>query len=160
MIALLVLFSVQEAVCREQQEKEKCSELAQLAYPDAKQIAWAQLPISQNDIESVREECQQTWLRDTLNLLVVKSSAGIDGYAVVDDVRGKDQLITYLVIVSSKLVVKSVEIISYRESFGGEIRNHQWRNNSTARRRTNCRCRERSETSLEPQSLHAQSLQA
>ena len=99
----------------------------QLAFPDANQIAWAQLPISQDDIETVREECQQIWLRDTLNLFVVKSPAGIDGYAVVDDVKGKDQLITYLVIVSSNLVVKSVEIISYRESFGGEIRNHQWR---------------------------------
>ena len=126
MMALLMLFGIQ--VYRlEPQEKEKCSELVQLAFPDAKQIAWAQFPISQNDIERVREECQQTWLCDTLNILVAKSSAGTDGYAVVDNVRGKDQLITYLVIVSSNLVVKSVEIISYRESFGGEIRNHQWR---------------------------------
>ena len=62
-----------------------------------------------------------------MNLLVVRNPAGIGGYAVVDEVKGKDQLITYLVIVSSDLVVKSLEIISYRESYGGEIRNHQWR---------------------------------
>lgn len=49
------------------------------------------------------------------------------GYAVIDDVLGKDQPITYMLSVDEKLVVRSVEILAYRESRGGEIRQADWR---------------------------------
>jgi thiamine biosynthesis lipoprotein len=50
-----------------------------------------------------------------------------DGYAVIDDVLGKEQPITYMVAFDRELTVRSVEILAYRESRGGEIRQADWR---------------------------------
>jgi Na+-translocating ferredoxin:NAD+ oxidoreductase RnfG subunit len=61
-----------------------------------------------------------------LKVLVPTAANAVLGYAVVDDVRGKDQLITYLVTVTPELVIKDVEILIYRESYGGEVRNSSW----------------------------------
>jgi Na+-translocating ferredoxin:NAD+ oxidoreductase RnfG subunit len=46
---------------------------------------------------------------------------------VVDNVVGKFELITYAVGIALDGSVKQVEILSYRESHGGEIRLPAWR---------------------------------
>src|SRR4051812_17771263 len=42
----------------------------------------------------------------------------LDGYAIVDDVIGKSEPITYMLVVEPDLRVRAVEILSYRESRG------------------------------------------
>jgi Na+-translocating ferredoxin:NAD+ oxidoreductase RnfG subunit len=49
------------------------------------------------------------------------------GYVVVDNVVGKFELITYAVGLTSEGAVQQVEILSYRESHGHEIRLPAWR---------------------------------
>ena len=49
------------------------------------------------------------------------------GYVVVDDVVGKFELITYAVGLNPDATVHQVEILTYRESHGFEIRNAAWR---------------------------------
>ena len=49
------------------------------------------------------------------------------GYVVLDDVVGKFELISYAVALNLDASVKQVEILTYRESHGGEIRNAAWR---------------------------------
>jgi FAD:protein FMN transferase len=49
------------------------------------------------------------------------------GYALVDEVLGKSQPITYFLRVEPDLTIKSVEILAYRESHGGEIRREKFR---------------------------------
>lgn len=49
------------------------------------------------------------------------------GYVVVDDVIGKFELITYAVGIGTDGAVKQLEILSYRESHGHEIRLAGWR---------------------------------
>lgn len=49
------------------------------------------------------------------------------GYVVLDDVIGKFELISYAVGVNPDATVRSVEILTYRESHGGEIRLPAWR---------------------------------
>jgi len=49
------------------------------------------------------------------------------GYVVVDEVIGKFELITYAVGLGADGTVTQVEILSYRESHGGEIRLPAWR---------------------------------
>ena len=49
------------------------------------------------------------------------------GSVVVDQVIGKFELITYAVGVDAKGTVTGIEILSYRESHGGEIRLPAWR---------------------------------
>ena len=49
------------------------------------------------------------------------------GYVVVDDVIGKFELITYAVGIGSDGVIRQIEVLSYRESHGYEIRLPAWR---------------------------------
>lgn len=49
------------------------------------------------------------------------------GYVVCDDVVGKVELISYAVALNLDASVRQVEILTYRESHGGEIRHPAWR---------------------------------
>lgn len=49
------------------------------------------------------------------------------GYVVLDDVIGKFELISYAVALNPDATVRQIEILTYRESHGGEIRNPAWR---------------------------------
>jgi len=43
------------------------------------------------------------------------------GYGLIDNVRGKSQLITYALMVDQNLVVRDLEVLVYREPYGGEV---------------------------------------
>jgi len=49
------------------------------------------------------------------------------GWFVVDEVLGKHELITYAVGLDPQGRVRGIEVLDYRESHGGEIRDPQWR---------------------------------
>ena len=49
------------------------------------------------------------------------------GYATVRDARGKDQPITFLVAVDTEGQVLDVDILVYREPYGGEVAYESWR---------------------------------
>lgn len=49
------------------------------------------------------------------------------GYATVRDARGKDQPITFLVAVDPAGRVLDVDILIYREAYGGEVAYESWR---------------------------------
>jgi Na+-translocating ferredoxin:NAD+ oxidoreductase RnfG subunit len=49
------------------------------------------------------------------------------GWFVVDEVVGKHEFITYAVGLNSDGSVKQIELMDYRETYGGEIRNEKWR---------------------------------
>lgn len=56
------------------------------------------------------------------------SQAGkAQGWVVIDNVVGKFELITYAVAIGLDGSIKQVEILSYRESHGGEVRLPAWR---------------------------------
>src|SRR6266550_4179479 len=49
------------------------------------------------------------------------------GWFIVDEVVGKHEFITYAVGLNAEGAVKQIEIMDYRETYGGEIRNENWR---------------------------------
>ncbi len=49
------------------------------------------------------------------------------GWFVVDEVLGKHEFITFAVALNASGTVKSIEILEYRESYGGEVREAKWR---------------------------------
>lgn len=55
------------------------------------------------------------------------------GFGVLRTVRGKDQPITILVVTDTALAVTAVEIVTYREPYGGEVRRAAWRRQFTGR---------------------------
>jgi len=49
------------------------------------------------------------------------------GWFIVDDVLGKHELITYAVGLDAEGRITGIEILEYRESHGGEVRDARWR---------------------------------
>ncbi|MDH3251169.1 MAG: FMN-binding protein [Ignavibacteria bacterium] len=81
--------------------------------------------LTRDEVETLRSGKHQQWDADSLVVLypIPRNDTGL---AVIDNVRGKDQMITYLVAITPDLVVKDLEIIAYREPYGGEVRNKSW----------------------------------
>lgn len=56
------------------------------------------------------------------------------GWFIVDRVLGKHEMITYAVALTPDGVIKRIEILEYRETYGGEIRNAAWRQQFVGKR--------------------------
>jgi len=56
------------------------------------------------------------------------------GHVFVDEVIGRQNLITYAVGIDADGALRNLEIMAYRESHGGEIRNSAWREQFAHRR--------------------------
>lgn len=65
-------------------------------------------------------------------LRVWKSADG--GYFYLDRVIGKHELITYALALDADGRVKGLEILDYRESYGGQVRNPKWRGQFVGKR--------------------------
>lgn len=70
------------------------------------------------------EKASDTRLRER-SLKVWKAAGG--GYFYLDQVIGKHELITYGLAIGADGAVKGIEILDYRETYGGEVREPQWR---------------------------------
>lgn len=64
---------------------------------------------------------------DTAVVLRVHSGNTLLGYATVRNAMGKDQPITCLVAVDTALALLDVDILVYREPYGGEVAYEPWR---------------------------------
>src|SRR5205809_8123343 len=54
------------------------------------------------------------------------------GWFIVDEVVGKHEFITYAAGLNPEGSVKEIEVMDYRETYGGDIRNENWRGESVA----------------------------
>ena len=64
---------------------------------------------------------------DGATVLRVRRNDSVLGFAQVRDVMGKDQPITYLVATDTALVLRDIDILVYREPYGGEVAYEAWR---------------------------------
>ncbi|MGH8461527.1 MAG: FMN-binding protein [Stenotrophobium sp.] len=53
--------------------------------------------------------------------------AASGGWFIIDGVFGKHELIGYAIALDAKGAIRQVEILDYRESYGGEVRMPAWR---------------------------------
>jgi Na+-translocating ferredoxin:NAD+ oxidoreductase RnfG subunit len=96
-------------------------------YPAADEVAMHIERLTSHDQDRIAESSGSRWSSDTLVILVPQMRDSLVGYAVLDNVRGKDRLITYLVMVTKAFEVQGLEIITYREPYGQEVGHESWR---------------------------------
>jgi hypothetical protein len=60
--------------------------------------------------------------------------AGDGGWFIVDEVVGKHEFITYAVALDPSGAVRDVEILDYREAYGGQVRDQRWRRQFVGKR--------------------------
>jgi Na+-translocating ferredoxin:NAD+ oxidoreductase RnfG subunit len=101
-------------------------EAQRLAFPEATEFVEAHVVFQPADIaaierrsgQKVRTRGQQVWR--------ARSADRLDGFFIVDYVIGKHLVIDYAVALEPGGRVRRVEILEYRESYGGEIAHRDW----------------------------------
>jgi Na+-translocating ferredoxin:NAD+ oxidoreductase RnfG subunit len=97
-----------------------------LAFPTATQFVWAPIVYRPDQVaaieklsgEKVMSRGEQVWKAENGNQFL--------GFFLVDYVIGKHLVIDYAVALTPEGSVKQVEILEYRESYGGEVANPDW----------------------------------
>ena len=99
---------------------------ARLIFPDADRFEARQLELDAAALQKL--DAQGVKARSARwPVLLAKAGGATLGFVVTDEVIGKYELISYAVGIGSDGVVKSIEVLSYRESHGHEIRLPAWR---------------------------------
>ena len=99
---------------------------AKLMFPDAD--AFEVRSVTLDAVQMQQLEAQGVRARSANWAVRVARHAGATlGFVVTDDVVGKVELISYAVGIALDGTVKQIEILSYRESHGFEIRLPAWR---------------------------------
>jgi Na+-translocating ferredoxin:NAD+ oxidoreductase RnfG subunit len=99
---------------------------AQLIFPDADRFETREVALDANQLQGLA--AQGVRARSARWPVRVAQRAGATlGYVVIDEVIGKFELISYAVGIDLDGAVRQVEILSYRESHGAEVRLPAWR---------------------------------
>jgi Na+-translocating ferredoxin:NAD+ oxidoreductase RnfG subunit len=64
---------------------------------------------------------------DSVQVLRLSRTGSLLGFAQIRNVKGKDQPITYLVAIDSADALKDIDVLVYREPYGGEVAYEPWR---------------------------------
>jgi len=64
---------------------------------------------------------------DTATVYRVSRAGALLGFAQVRNVKGKELPITYLVAIDSADALRDIDILAYREPYGGEVAYDPWR---------------------------------
>ncbi|RYY75464.1 MAG: FMN-binding protein [Gammaproteobacteria bacterium] len=98
-------------------------------FPDADFFLEAAITLNDQQLDEIkniagvrqRQNIQKAWRAESKGQLL--------GWFLVDDVIGKHDFITYGTAISVEGKVLGIEILSYRETHGGQVRLPQWRAN-------------------------------
>jgi FMN-binding domain len=96
---------------------------AQQAIFPGKSLTLAPVKLTSVQRRSIEQASSARVLRD--EQLVWRVSGG--GWFIVDEVVGKHEFITYAAGLTADGSVKQIEIMDYRETYGGQIRDQKWR---------------------------------
>lgn len=101
-----------------------------LTVEQAQQAIFPSEKLSQSFINLTNQQVHEIERRSDTNVRrkqvqLWKSANG--GFFIVDEVVGKHEYITYAAGLNPDGTVKQIEIMTYRESYGYEIRNADWR---------------------------------
>ena len=103
------------------------SEAEALMFPQADEFAPVTVRFDNAQLQEVGKRAGIAARSAQWGVLVARQAKAPLGYVVIDNVIGKFELITYAVAVGTDGTIRQIEILSYRESHGGEIRLPAWR---------------------------------
>ena len=98
------------------------AEAASTLFP-GKKFERAEIELTDQDVEKIEKASGAKVRSKKLKLFKSPSKELV----FIDQVLGKHEFITYAVGIDSSGKVAGIEIIEYRESYGGQIRKPEWR---------------------------------
>jgi Na+-translocating ferredoxin:NAD+ oxidoreductase RnfG subunit len=125
LIAVPAIFApVEPAVARDYLTLEQAQ---RVLFPNASGFALAPVSLTREQLAQIKQLSGTP--QRTANPKVWRALQGgkLSGWLIVDEVVGKHEFITYATAISPEGAVLGIEIMSYRESRGGEVMNPKWR---------------------------------
>ena len=102
-------------------------EAQKLCFPEANTFEAQTLRFTPEQTKAIAAKCGLKVRNPGNRLWLARTSAGVAGVLFLDHVTGKHEQIDYAVALTPDGKVRQVEILEYREHYGGEIRRPQWR---------------------------------
>jgi len=96
-------------------------------FPTAASFVEHKLDIGAEQVRRIEAQSRTRWRLQRQRVWAANMTDKTLGYVIVDEVYGKHEFITYAVAINLAGNITGVEILEYRESYGGEVRNPQWR---------------------------------
>jgi Na+-translocating ferredoxin:NAD+ oxidoreductase RnfG subunit len=98
-----------------------------LFFPDASAFTDRKLTLDEKQRDVIKEKAGVRQRTETQAVWSAERDGKAMGWVFVDDVVGKHEFITYAAAISPRGEVMGVEILSYRETHGGQVRDAAWR---------------------------------
>jgi len=102
-------------------------EAKRAVFPEADGFEALSLSLSKEQEKTIEKAARSRFTDDHLNVWKAQAHGHTLGYVWIDRVIGKHELITYAVGITPEGSVKQVEIMDYRETYGGEVQSKTWR---------------------------------
>ena len=80
----------------------------------------------EKEMRAIENQIQQKFYGEYVYLWLICDSDSISGFAILDNVYGKSMPITFLTIFDYTGSIEQVDIIRYREPFGGAVASRNW----------------------------------
>jgi hypothetical protein len=96
-------------------------------FPDAEAFQEVLLPQTPEQLQSLLGRAGPQPPHGMIRVWGATRGGVLLGHVFLDEVIGRQSLITYAVGIDTAGSLRNLEILSYRESHGGEIRNAAWR---------------------------------
>ncbi len=91
-------------------------------------IEYFKFKIDDNLRKQIEKECGQRFSQNFVHVFKSVKNDSTVGYGIVDNVYGKLKPITFLVVFNNNGDIIDTEILKYRESYGGAVKNKNWLN--------------------------------
>ena len=98
-------------------------EALRLCFPKAQRFETLTLELRRDELKAIESETKQRIRKNEIKLWLALPY----GVLMADQVIGKHDFIDYAVAISTNGSVKQVEILEYREHYGGQVRQPKWR---------------------------------
>lgn len=96
-------------------------------FPEAVSVEDRTLWLTDTDKAGVRRASLLPFDADYIRYRAAIGPQGVAGYALVDDVKGLHEMITYMAALNADGSIRAVEVLIYREAYGGDIRHERFR---------------------------------
>jgi hypothetical protein len=102
-------------------------EYQKLCFPSATRFEPGEQDFSADDLKRIQQDSGTKPRGKKLTYILAWQGTNLAGVLLLDGVIGKHELIDYGIALDTKGTIQQVEILEYREHYGGEIKRAAWR---------------------------------
>jgi Na+-translocating ferredoxin:NAD+ oxidoreductase RnfG subunit len=96
-------------------------------FPEATKFTNADVKLTKEQMKTIEKDSGVRVRLETERVWRAEKDGAFLGWFIVDEVLGKHEYITWALGLNADGSVKSIEVMDYRETYGYEIRNADWR---------------------------------